>query len=526
MLYVVKDAGDAGEVFGTYQDGKVAGALAKVLNDAWKREGSGRRVRIVREEAPDTVETLKLGGNEVPVTMISAVEHAAGHCAGYANWQDIPADGQRWRIREITRTRQRYVIPWLGSGWWTASAHWAVHFPYPATSDPAKIAFTESEDRGRADRQTVMRPGAYLRKYFGEHLSEDDIQRWALEWSSRFAPAALQFAKTADEIESVYVNGPNSCMAYCADDFDGSVHPTRAYAGPDLQVAYICHSDGTITGRAVVWPDKNKHGRVYGDTDRMGSALAAAGYAYSNLEGARLTRIEAGPGLHVPYLDGCQYVNDDGEYLTIDPGGSICADSTSGTVGYQYCEGCEDIVADGEERHAPHGGTYCDYCFNERYTYCSGCDEYADSDDIRFPEDGNDPLCEPCYADAYDICGSCCGEAAIGTLIEGPDRTNRCESCHLEAVTVCDECSDEIMASDAVGCGLCSDCAESLEEEEEEEEEAESDAEPPTTFVPSYGAVEDTATTYTRQEEEEEEDLIWCYTNSDGSQVTYRRLVI
>jgi hypothetical protein len=178
-------------------------------------------------------------------------------------------------------------------------------------------------------------------------------------------------------------------------------------------------------------------------------------------------------------------------------------------VSYQYCEGCEDIVAVGDERHGPCGSTYCDYCFNERYTYCSGCDEYADSDDIRFPEDGNDPLCETCYADAYDICGSCCGEAAIGTLIEGPDRTDRCESCHVEEVTVCEECSDEVMSSDAAE-GLCTDCVESQEVEEEEEyEEAEAHEDAPTPAVPqsSYGAVADTATTYTRQEEEA---IIWC----------------
>jgi hypothetical protein len=530
MLYVVKDAGDAGEVFGAYLDGKVAGERAKALNDAWKREGSGRRVRIVREEAaPEGEPTTWAGGYETPVLI---TKQGKDHWSSYPRWRKIPEAGSSWRIREMQRYVNRAAIPWIAEPWWLDSPNWELHFPYPAKSNPARIAFTESEERGRADKQTVMRPGAYLRKYFGAYLSDDDVRHWALKWANKFAPVGLHFAATADDIERVYIKGPNSCMGHDAGSFEGGVHPVRAYAGPDLQVAYIHNPDGDIVGRAVVWPAKNMHGRVYGDLERMTSSLHVAGYVASNLEGARLTRIETGAGLHVPYLDGCQNVNDDGEYLTITSSGSICADSTDGTVCQTRCEECGGSVADGEERYGPdHGDTYCDYCFSERYTYCEGCGEYADSDDIRFPADGNDPLCETCYADAYTDCPECATECASDTLIESPDGRDRCESCFHDAVTMCDECSDEIMASDAVD-GLCSECAEALVEEEEEEEEkehdeAESDAEPPTTFVSqsSYGAVEDTATTYTRQEEEEE-DLVWCYTNPDGSQVTYRRLVI
>jgi hypothetical protein len=506
MLYVVKET-EGEETHGVFQSGKEAAERAKALNEGFRGLGSDRRVRVVREAAPakgkEEEPTVWIGGWTLP--NCAWVSKGADDTA---QWVEIPLSGSDWRSREMNRPQRRYDIPWLGEAWWKESTHWAIHFPYPATSNPSRIAFTESEDRGKADRQTVMRPGAYLAKYFGGYLSDNDVQHWALKWANVFAPLDLQFAKTADEIEHVYVNGPNSCMAYCADDFDGSVHPTRAYAGPDLQVAYTCNDSGEITGRAVVWPAENKHGRIYGDTDRMDAALAAAGYAYSNLEGARLTRIESGLGLHVPYLDGCQHVNDDGEYLTITSSGGICADSTSGTVGYQHCcEGCGDSVADGEERCDSHGDTYCDYCFHERYTHCTGCDEYADSDDMRFPEDGNEPLCSTCYADAYDICGSCCGEAASGTLIEGPDRTNRCESCHCDAVTVCDECSDEIMTSDVVGCGLCSDCAESLEEEEPKEE------------VPDVCG----AWVAWQAEQAARMGQPFTYTRPDGSRITYER---
>jgi hypothetical protein len=523
MLYVVKDAGDAGEVFGTYQDGREAGERAKALNDAWKREGSGRRVRIVREDAAPEGEPMTwTGGYETPVII---TKQGKEHWSSYPRWRKIPEAGSSWRIREMQRSVNRAAIPWIAEPWWLDSSCWKLHFPYPAKSNPARIAFTESEARGREDKQTVMRPGAYLRKYFGAYLSDDDVQYWALKWANKFAPVGLHFAATADDIERVYTTGPNSCMGYDAGSFEGGIHPVRAYAGPDLQVAYIRNPDSDIVGRAVVWPAEKKHGRVYGDYERMTSSLRVAGYVASDLAGARLTRIETDAGLHIPYLDGCAHVSDKGDYLLITPSGNIYADSTSGVVSSAgpLCYACNDHLDECDSMTNENGDTFCDSCFYDRYTYCGGCYEYYDNEDMRAPEDGSDPLCSDCHANTYADCDRCGSEHEIDALHNGPDGRDRCETCHVEEVTVCEECSDEVMSSDADE-GLCTDCVESQEvEEEEEHEEAESDSEPPTTFVPSYGAVEDTATTYTRQEEE---DLIWCYTNSDGSQVTYRRLVI
>ena len=242
-------------------------------------------------------------------------------------------------MRRTGRTR----IPWLRETWWENARVeiWAVHFPYPATSDPSKIAFTSSEERGLADRQTVMRPGAYLARYFGDVLTEADVQRWALAWAVEFAPVELEFARTADDIQDAYENGPNSCMSYSCPHYDGGIHPVRAYAGPDLALAYIRNGAGEIVGRAVVWPDRKQHSRIYGDAERMGGALARAGYTGGTLAGARLARIESGAGLHVPYLDSVQSVRDDGgPYLTIDGDGDIPGDSTTGTASIPPLRDC------------------------------------------------------------------------------------------------------------------------------------------------------------------------------------------
>jgi hypothetical protein len=167
------------------------------------------------------------------------------------------------------------------------------------------VAYTPDDTKGRADVQVVSKLGGYLVK-----TRPSISARLVTELSEQFAGLTMgdqdiKFADSADDIERVYVEGPCSCMggsswedevSRALDDGDldpdqaSMVHPVRAYAGPDLQVAYIEGPDGSVSARCVVWPDKKIHGRVYGSPG-LAYALQARGYVYGSLVGARLTRL-------------------------------------------------------------------------------------------------------------------------------------------------------------------------------------------------------------------------------------------
>lgn len=406
MLFILREVENPGASHGTFSTGAEAGKAASELNEQWRAQGLPSRVRVLREAAPASQEepTAWIMGGNVPNDVLPVGDKPAW--APLA--KPIPASGADWRMREM-RNPRRYFLPWGHMAWWRASEHWAIHFPYPAHKDHSKIAFTASEEHGLADRQTVVRPGVYLERFFGDVLSASDVQYWALEWANRFAPCELLFAKTADEIENVYTAGPSSCMAGSASPFVGGIHPCRAYAGPDLQVAYI-RSGEEITGRAVVWPEKLQNGQVYGDIKRMEAALDKAGYSHGSLVGARLSRIESPDGLHLPYLDGENRVMDIGNgLLRIDREGDIYADSTHGVVNTAWCENCEEPVYENAAYRDPHDGSgpYCGSCFSDLFTYCEGCCEYFPAENAGYTESRGPYYCDSCYMEHFGMCAEC-----------------------------------------------------------------------------------------------------------------------
>lgn len=276
-----------------------------------------------------------------------------------------------WKAREQGRfDRGEYIrLPWADRSWWRGSIGEREHFAHVSTEKDGMVAFTEDAEKGAADRQTRVRPGVYLTRYYGDTLTSLDIQVYARDFAGKYEEHELHFAKTPDEIEHVYVNGPRSCMAGAADSYDSRVHPVRVYGAGDLAVAYL-KNDDAITARALCWPEKLVYGRVYGDDHRLCAALAEAGYRadHHRLHGARMLRIEEGSYLVAPYIDGCPGISDDGEYLRI--GGDLESDSTSGLISLygsgEYCPCCGDNGHDADDMV---------YIRDREETWCSNCTE-------------------------------------------------------------------------------------------------------------------------------------------------------
>ncbi|BCJ91815.1 hypothetical protein IZ6_25500 [Terrihabitans soli] len=248
-----------------------------------------------------------------------------------------------WRSREQARFDSgHYVkVPWVGENWFDGK--YPDHFVHVSVENSGMVAYTESDEKGAADRQNQVRVGRYLERFFSKELTSADIARLSAEFSDLFEENLLLFAKTADEIEHVYITGPNSCMAHKAEDYNSPFHPVRVYAAGDLAVAYMTR-EGKITARSLCWPEKKIRSTIYGDSVRLTRLLQEAGFYHSNdgFTGAKIRKIAHGDGYVMPYIDAAEGVVDCGDHFEISFGSNVdyAADDTNGLtcpIG-EYCE--------------------------------------------------------------------------------------------------------------------------------------------------------------------------------------------
>ncbi|WP_319413867.1 hypothetical protein [uncultured Cohaesibacter sp.] len=327
-----------------------------------------------------------------------AIVHASPHDLVLV----VPYDDPRWMAREADLFRCVYDrAPWHNEPW-VQREETSFHFPHVAKGDPTKLAYTPDEAKGRQDIQVVTRPGRYLRKFYGDVLTNDEIEHWTQKWAAGEI-IEVEFAKTPDEIQYVYEEGPNSCMSHSLSDYDSPCHPVRVYGNSDVQLAYIKRY-GRITARALVWPEKMQISRIYGDEGRLRPKLEELGYSDGDLRGARIRRItDPNEGrLVMPYIDKVYtYEELDDDWCCI--GGSCQAEETTG----YSSEYAGDICPHCGERHRPDDFTYidsegeswCDDCAEEHSFYCGYSQEQVSYECSVTLANGDD--CSEAYFNQY-----------------------------------------------------------------------------------------------------------------------------
>jgi hypothetical protein len=251
----------------------------------------------------------------------------------WGRWKNV-----EWRAREAQRLRDETYSPLP----WTLEPI-PDHFAHVSIDKGSMVAFTPDEAKGQIDIQTRMKPGRYLAKFY-PHLTGDEVRALAVELDKA---NEVRFAETADDMETVYTNGPNSCMSHDASDYASPIHPVRVYAAGDLAVAYLSsvalgEDDFRASARALCWPAKKLYGRIYGDSGRLAPALAALGYEEGELDGAKVRKVRHGSLYVLPYIDGCQSVEDHGSHFTIC--GGVDAGQTNGLSGEEgeWCDYYEE----------------------------------------------------------------------------------------------------------------------------------------------------------------------------------------
>lgn len=320
-----------------------------------------------------------------------------------------PGEGEgdlQWREREAGRFASgRYKpLPWADDPDMIMPPD---HFAHVSENNPQKVAFTESEAKGRMDRQKVMSADDYLAAFV-----TSDYDKRAYYVSLMYGLSAnVEFVGTSDEIEAVYLEmtgyksnpresnygGVCSCMTFPADFF-GGVHPVRTYGAGDLSLAFIRSPEseggdesGRIIARALVWPERQICGRVYGPgASTLRGALRSKGYSRFDdcaLVGARMLAIPHPNGdancYVMPYIDGHHYFawHDDEKHFVISDHGFEAAN----TGGYAYtynsceCERCGDACRESEMREVD-GEMWCGDCFHSYARTCDHCDETSAHD--------------------------------------------------------------------------------------------------------------------------------------------------
>jgi hypothetical protein len=287
-------------------------------------------------------------------------------------------------------------VGWEESDWFHSSAFRFIHSLHVPREPQHKgmVAFAESDAKFVADRFTVMKPGRYLQKYFGDKLDPKQIKELADEYVGAHMVGELKWAKEQEEMIRVINLGPStSCMSAGFNNgeeqwFRGHIHPAAVYAAGDIHVAYMENGNGEVIARAVCNINNKTAARIYGDERLLLPALEAAGYTQEQcaLVGCRLLKIrnQSGRGHDwiMPYVDagigsggGYLYVNDDGKYWDLKENGDAST--------YAAYEG---------------GGTFDG---DDYRCECPCCGDRVDEDDLEYVECREESICRGCIEHSY-----------------------------------------------------------------------------------------------------------------------------
>lgn len=292
--------------------------------------------------------------------------------------------------------RSNYVcsleeLPWYKHSWFRDNVmRWIEHFPAPSESTKGLLAYYQTPEKRARDIRTPIKPGKYLKKFFSDVLTDEEIHEAALEWSTHFALREVKITQDADEIVQIYRGAYlGSCMHFGQGGWSGSCHPARVYAGPDLGIAYIGPIDN-IDARCLVWPEKKIYfAKWYGDGPRLEAALIDAGYKEgyaTDFHSARIQRIEYGRGFVVPYVDVADEAEDNGTYLVLSYSGDVNLRNTNGLSYDEDDTECDDCARDynsSDEGYVTASGrNICDRCYKRNYFTCEGTNEVYNNDHL------------------------------------------------------------------------------------------------------------------------------------------------
>ena len=294
--------------------------------------------------------------------------------------EDSNNDKRLWAYREKSRLYNKVYNPVTPDANFYIR-HWMTQdYAHMSVNDNKLIAYTPDDAWGRDDRQLRTRIGKYINKLISDEkviLTEDEVRDQVTIISAGNEIPELLIARTCGEIDSVYCNGPSSCMQPgCSEAGDlatGDESPAQMYATPDLGVAYFKNGLGAIKARCVVNMKDKEYVRIYGDAVRLTRALEDGGFTAGTIEGCRLLKIKHDGYYMMSYLDDVGRVNNlDEKYFILDSDGEYDAQQCSGLLDY-----------------------------NEDRSECWECGDRYDEDDMTWINRLDRQVCQCCLENEY-----------------------------------------------------------------------------------------------------------------------------
>jgi hypothetical protein len=293
-----------------------------------------------------------------------------------------------------------------------------LEWPHGSDSDPSRIAYTRSDEHGKADRQTVTSVGKYLTRHFPA-LADHAIRDIAM----RHKPYEFKLWDTVSGIVRSVQDGPHSCMKWSDFDSDTDTHPYEVYDPKyGWRAAVRLGTNEMITARCLVNVEEMTFVRSYTRRDSSEQYshsdeaievwLRDQGFtkrcSWSGLKLAKITTGRYHDDFWAPYLDGdCKHVTDAGDHLLITSDGEYEFDRTDGHANGSSsctCSDCGERVHEDDLRSIGyHGDNHVGECCIGDYVYAHGRggDQYyiyyGDAINV------NDDYYDPDYISRYDI---------------------------------------------------------------------------------------------------------------------------
>ncbi len=318
------------------------------------------------------------------------------------------AQERKWCIREMVNYKLHPAIESvLRNNNHPADMHQLVlewpHVPKSESGvDEARVAYTQNDDKGERDIQTVTSLGKYLKRHWPDlpdHVLRDFVMRhmgFTFElWDT-----------TYKIIESVQ-KGPKSCMQWPSLD-DWNEHPYCTYA-PEYGWRAAVRLDGgkRIVGRCLVNVTDNTFVRSYAHRDdgysysdeALEAWLREQGFSKaSDWGGHKLKYFKVGYDFIAPYIDGSvQSVDIEGNHLFINEDGDYLCNNTDGRAEEHgcRCEHCDSRVHEDDLASVGYhsDSSACRDCISEYFTYVygrRGVQYYVHNDNaVHSPYDDN-----------------------------------------------------------------------------------------------------------------------------------------
>lgn len=433
-------------------------------------------------------------------TRAIAMEWRVGDRSDYAiTFEPLSHERRSWRSREDSRfISGEYInLPWKRS---TDDMYERIEavgvdlFAHLSLKFPGQIAFTLNEEHGYNDRQTVIRPGKFLQRFYPGMLTVNQRDEFIANVTTRTTLPKVLIARSPADIRTIYNSIPTDGLTSCMQrkltpmyDWQGDLdrdtmpcHPCEVYGDSDLGVAYL-GPIADIIARCVVWPDRQLYSRCYGlhgHDMELSAVLESLGYRKGSMDGATVRHLTDGNDrIVMPYIDGVDNATViSSTHITLGSGELGCQ-QTDGWAKVEDEEGeCSHCGSSTDNDELNDHGGMCASCDEDTVT-CDECGTRMSNDDANSTNDGY--LCGDCYRDASTLCAI---EGCRNRWIESDlNRRTRQDRSNRSVTAICEDCGDEhdyCRSCDEYYSQSEGDCPDCREDEEEEEDSTDEDSTP------------------------------------------------